>query len=121
MDGKAGDIANVGNGRLIAPADNAQDEAGLGDIENSPNKVLHEIITHQIGENMQENGVDGRDRENAEDKEEGENLLVMDWLVKNVALSPKSNAKGIKGKSRLNENSIPTKIVPKRGAKSTSR
>ncbi|MCD7459575.1 hypothetical protein HAX54_041344 [Datura stramonium] len=82
--------------------------------ENSPNKILHEIITHHIGDKEQDEVGEQETGDMPEDKDERENQLVMDQIIKDDGLSPKSIIKGRKGKTRV-ENLMPTK----RGTKSS--
>uniref|UniRef100_M1DZL1 Uncharacterized protein n=1 Tax=Solanum tuberosum TaxID=4113 RepID=M1DZL1_SOLTU len=88
--------------------------------QNSPMQDLHNVITHQITEEAEEGELSSQtEGDIVVDKEEENNQHNLNQMLKNADLSPQTNTKGRKGKTKAD--CKPTRIVPKRSRKANSR
>uniref|UniRef100_M1ATF1 Uncharacterized protein n=1 Tax=Solanum tuberosum TaxID=4113 RepID=M1ATF1_SOLTU len=92
-------------------------QAIVASTVDSPVKVLHDIVAHNINEINEQQHVEVNDEIRKEDTDEDQNQHNLIHALKVADLSPDVQSKGKKNRANV-ETSKPTRTIPKRSAKS---
>ncbi|XP_055814452.1 uncharacterized protein LOC129884128 [Solanum dulcamara] len=84
--------------------------------KQSPLKELHDVISHNIDERAEEQNDEGKNKFN-ECEEEASMEQVFNNVVKEADISPRSKQQIYKkGKKQVNTDTLPVRVVPRRGS-----
>ncbi|KAG5595666.1 hypothetical protein H5410_036898 [Solanum commersonii] len=91
-------------------------QAIIASTVDSPVKVLHDIVAHNINEINEQQHMEVNDEISKEDADEDQNQHNLNHALKVANLSPDVQSKGKKNRANA-ETSKPTRTIPKRSAK----